>query len=1072
MHSNLYSEKMRLAITLGLFVLMFLSATLSYAKQDPQNTCSIHLTNAGMKEVIDVLEKQTDYRFLYMPNNRTKQVKISIKQDNKPLRDILQQIEKQTNLKFEIADKTIYVKERPSQAQQHIRRGVVVDEISNQGLSAASVHVRGKSAQAFTNGEGYFEIAAEPNDILTFSYIGYQPASLSINSLTDTIRLTPTLSQMDEVVVVGYGTQSRRLISTSVTTVKQENFNRGGFSNPLQLLQGKVAGLNVTRSGDPNETPSVSLRGPSTLRTGAAQEPFYVIDGIPGADPKLVAPDDIEDISVLKDASASAIYGTRAANGVIMITTKSGRAEGTSVSYSGYVGNEKSSKTIEMMDAAQRKAYLETMGRSAKPMDEQGADTDWQKEISRIGSIQNHNLSLSGGLKNASYNASLNYFDNNGILRNSGLERLTGRLNLSQRLLDDQLTIGINLNNASSNSQLIPNQDLVLYNALRFMPTVPVFQPDGTYTEDLPRVQYYNPVALQNQATERLRNNTTLLNVNASLRLPFNLLYNISATTQKDLYNRGIYYESGYSLKQGFNGEAYRSSYENTRKMLESFLKFENRWSQHHLEVLGGYSWQEDLNGDGFQANNRNFPSDDLGFSNIGLGSPQGNFRTDWGTNQYAKLRLISFYGRLNYNLKERYLLQVSLRRDASSAFGENNRWGTFPAGSIAWRISEEPFMNGQRIFDDLKIRAGYGITGNSLGFNPLISKVRYGNAGTFFYDGNFTTAIFATQNANPDLRWEKTAMANVAVDASLLNNRLHVTAEYYDKKTSDLIWDYNVSTTQYFVDRYTANVGDIRNKGFEITLDIVPIQNKTFRWVSGLNVAHNSNTLVSLSNDLFASDSIPQGYPGGQGQSGVAVQILKAGYPIGQFFTFQYMGKNEAGVSQFLDKAGNITTQPIDFQDYRYAGSAQPKLLFGWNNSLFYKNIDLNVFFRGSLGGKVFNATYADLNRPYEVESYNLPVFAMNESPEDGNANRYSDRYIENASYVRLDNATLGYTFTNIPKVSKLRIYLTGNNLALISKYRGLDPEINLGGLTPGIDNKNYYPRTRSFLFGLNVNF
>ena len=880
-------------------------------------------------------------------------------------------------------------------------------------------------------------------------------------------------TKLDEVVVVGYGKQSRKLLTSSISTIQSAEFNQGNFNSAAQLLQGKIAGLNITRSGDPNGTPSVTLRGPSTLRIGVAQEPFYVIDEVPGADVRLVSPDDIATIDVLKDASATAIYGTRASNGVIMITTKKGKQAQTQINYKSYVAVEKIARKIKMMDAGQLKAYLVKNNLALDPSDDEGANTDWQKEVSQTAVSQNHHLSLSGGANNLSYNAAVNWLDSKGILKNTGMSRLIGRVNVEQRALKNHLKLGVSVGTSSTNSDLLPDQNIILYNMLRYLPTVPVKMADGTYTENLQRVQYYNPVSLQANAWQKLKNKITVLNGTAQVILPAGFKYDLSVTSQNEQVNSGTYYTSQYKLTTGTNGLAYRSSYENTRKMLETFLTFDRQQGKHDINALAGYSWQEDVTGDGFQASNQNFPTDDLGFTNIGLGSPTGNYRTDWGNNNYQKLRLISFYARAKFDFNHRYLLQASLRRDASSAFGINNRWATFPSASFAWRIIDEPFMKHGSLLSDLKLRIGYGITGNSLGFAPLISKVRYGSAGAFYYNGNFVNSIGPSQNDNPNLKWEKTAMFNTGIDFSLLKGRLNGSVEYYDKKTTDLIWDYPVSPTQYFVSKYTANVGSISNKGFELTLDATPVQSAHFRWLSSLNISHNRNRLVTLSNDIFKLDSIFVASPGGQGQTGSFVQIIKSGYPVGQFFTFQYGGRNASGVSQFYDKNGKFTTTPANFTDYHYVGNAQPKLLIGWGNTLSYKKFDLNIFVRSSLGAKVMNATLADLNRPDQVTNYNLPVFSTQESAMDIGAYIYSDRYVEDASYLRIDNVTLGYSFPTLFKeMRSLRVYASVNNLAVITGYRGIDPEVSLGGLTPGIDNKDYYPRTRAFLLGLNIDF
>ena len=897
------------------------------------------------------------------------------------------------------------------------------------------------------------------------------------DSITDS--LYKAGADLGEVVVVGYGRQSRKLLTSAISTVQNAEFNQGNFNSPAQLLQGKVAGLSIARSGDPNGAPSIILRGPSTLRPGPAQEPFYVIDEVPGADIRLASPDDITAIEVLKDASATAIYGTRASNGVIMITTKKSRQAQTLVSVNSKVSVEKVARKIRMMNADQLKAYLARNNLALDPSDDQDANTDWQDAVTQTAVSANQHISLSGGSNNLSYNAAVNYFDSKGILRNTGLNRLIGRAAIEQRALNNHLKLGMSVSTATSNSDLLPDQAIVLYNMLRYLPTVPVKKADGSYTENLQRVQYYNPVSLQNNAWQKLQNKTTLLNGTAQVILPFGFKYDLNLTSQSGQDNSGTYYTSQYTLKTGTNGQAYRSSYESSKKMLESFLTFAKRTGDHDIDVLGGYSWQEDVTGDGFQASNQNFPTDALGYINIGLGSPIGIYRNDWGPDKYQKLRLISFYTRAKYNFKDRYLLQLSLRRDASSAFGVNNRWATFPSASFAWRVIDESFLKSQSLFSDLKWRISYGVTGNSLGFDPLISKVQYSSIGAFYYNGTFVNAIGPYQNANPDLKWEKTAMFNTGVELALLKDRVKASIEYYDKQTSDLIWYYPVSTIRYFVATYTANVGSISNKGFELTLDATPVKSASFQWVTSLNVAHNENRLVSLSNNIFKLDSIFEASPGGQGQTGSFVQIIKSGKPVGQFFTFHYAGKDAAGVSQFTDATGKLTLAPRNFADYHYAGNAQPKLQLSWGNTFTWKSFDLNVFIRTSLGAKVMNATLADLNRPDEVTNYNLPVFSANESSRDISAYIYSNRYVENASYWRLDNITLGYSFSPFFKgMRSLRLFVSANNLAIITGYRGIDPEVSLSGLTPpagltpGVDNKDYYPRTRAFLFGLNLDF
>ncbi|UCJ08966.1 SusC/RagA family TonB-linked outer membrane protein [Chitinophaga pendula] len=1067
-----------------LVCLLLLSGKIAQAQQ-ATNAVTIQLRNASIEQACSAIEKAAGITFTYNDSKlRLYKGTISL-ETTAPLTDILNRIFNGSALKWSLKGKMVVLTEDPEYKQQRTdneKKGRVTGVVTEASTATPvpGVVVRSGKYAAVTDAQGHYDLALPVGKSdLSLSHVSYGTQlvkGIRVDEdqvLNQDVALSISNSDLKGVVVVGYGKQSRKLLTSSITTVGNGDFNKGNFNNPAQLLQGKVAGLTITRSGDPNAAPSVTLRGPSTLRTGAAQEPFYVIDGIPGADIRLVAPDDIATIDVLKDASATAIYGTRATNGVIIITTKRGSEGQLQLNYATYVSFESVARRIKMMDANQLNDYLGKNNLAQDPSDKQGANTDWQKEISRNAVSQNHYLSMSGGAKNTVFNASLNYFDNKGILKGSQLKRIIGRATVEQRMFEDHLRLGLNIASTNSTSNIIPNQDIVLYNSMRYLPTVPVRQPNGAYTENLQRVQYYNPVALMDNAWQKNESKVSVINAYATVKLPWGFKYDLNVTSQTEQLNTGAYYTSQYTLKTGINGEAIRSAYQNKKTILESFFTFDKKLGQHDINLLGGYSWQEDVNGDGFQANNQNFPTDALGYMNIGLGNPAAGFKTDFGPNDYQKLRLISFYVRGKYNLGNKYLLQASVRRDASSAFGINNRWATFPAVSLAWRVIQEPFMQHQQLFNDLKLRVGYGVTGNSLGFNPMISKFRNSTTGTFFYNGQFVNAIGPSQNANPDLKWEKTAMLNVGVDFSILKGKINGSIEYYDKKTTDLIWYYTVSTTQFATNTFTANVGSISNKGIELTLDATPVQTKKFSWNTSFNLAHNRNVLLSLSNDRFKLDSIFQAEPGGQGQTGSMVQILKSGYPVGQFFTLRYAGKNENGVSQFYGKDGKLTTSPQNFKDYFYAGNAQPKLLLGWNNSFRYGNFDLNIFLRASLGGKIMNATLADLNRPDDVRSYNLPASSADESPRDGNAYKYSDRYIENASYLRLDNMTLGYTFQHFRKnIRSIRLYVSGNNLGILTGYKGIDPELNLGGLTPGIDNKNYYPRTRAFLFGLNASF
>lgn len=534
---------------------------------------------------------------------------------------------------------------------------------------------------------------------------------------------------------------------------------------------------------------------------------------------------------------------------------------------------------------------------------------------------------------------------------------------------------------------------------------------------------------------------------------------------------------SGHTLQTfGSNGQATRNSFQDSKKVLETFLTWNTKIGDHTINAVVGYSWQDNIIGDGFQATTSNFPVDNTGYNNLALSNPStyGSGLYFGAGSAYQHTRLISDFGRLNYNYKDKYLLQGSLRRDGSSVFGKNNQWGIFPSVGAAWRISQEAFMQNQQLFSDLKLRGSYGVTGNATGFNAYTAQFISGSQGTYYYNGVGLTAVYGpTQAANFDLKWEKTTTTNIGLDFTILKGKLSGSLEWYNKNTSGMIYGYAVDPMLVPTGSITANGGSMSNKGIELSLSATPVETTDFSWTTNINFAHNKNLITSLRNPLFqGGDSISVSYPEGGGQSGSSLQLLKEGHPLGQFFTLQYAGKDGNGVSQYIDAKGNLTITPTR-ADYHYAGNAQPSLIVGWSNNLRYKNFDLNVFIRGVFGNKIFDATRADLFRPTTAMSTNILIDAANESPNDGNAYKYSSRFIESGDYVRFDNATLGYNIKTVSKYFKaLRLYTSVNNLFVITKYKGIDPEVNQGGISPGVDYNNFYPKTRTFLFGLNVSF
>ncbi|MEO7975504.1 TonB-dependent receptor [Flavobacterium sp.] len=985
-----------------------------------------------------------------------------------------------------------------SWAQKTEVSGVILDD-KNLPLPAANILEKGTTKSVVTDFDGKFKLTvSNPNAVLLVSFLGFTDQTVKLDGAKTnlTIRLASATNALEQVVVVGYGKGSRKNLTTSITSIKSDELNRGAISDVGQLLQGKVSGLNISSSGDPTRSASVVLRGVSTLNS--SQGPFYVVDGVPGVDISIISPDDIATIDVLKDAAATAIYGNRAANGVIMVTTKKGSKDKTQIAYNGYVGWEEVSNQLDMMNASQLRAFTTKNNLNFTPENDKGANTNWQKEILRSEKAKSssHNLSMSGGSEHGNYTASITSLNKEGVLLKSDFSRVIARLSVEQFAFDDKVKFGLNVTNSSSKYINVPQRNTVLLQAASYLPVSPVRNADGSFFENFVSTGYFNPVALIDHGTDETKTNNLVGNLTAEVKLPFGFTYNLNIAHQKLTASHGEFYDSYYSkynsanfynnpdpplnkilINFGVNGSALRNTYENTNNIIESFLTWDKTLGVHKIKAVLGYSWQENTLGDGFQATATNFPVDNVGYNNLALSNytSVNGYVVNFGDNKaYQKTRLIGEFARLNYNYQDKYLLQGTIRRDGGSVFGANNRWGYFPSVGAAWRVDKENFMQDQKLFSDLKFRGSYGVTGNSSGFNAYTAQFISGSLGTFYSNGQQIGAYGPNQAANPDLKWEKTATANIGVDFALLNGKITGSVDLYEKKTTDMIFNYAVNPVLVPVGTIVANGGIMSNKGIEVSLGATPVKTANFTWSTNLNFASNKNEIVKLTNPFFiGGDSIRRVQPDSGGQTGSTLQIFKEGKPLGQFFTLLYAGKNSAGVSQYVAKDGSLTTTPLIGVDYHYAGSAQPKVLLGWGNNFQYKKFDLSIFFRGVFGNKIFNATRADLFRPSTAMTTNILVDAGDESPNDLNAYKYSSRFIEDGSYLRLDNMTLGYNFGKVSKfIQSVRLYQTINNLFVITKYSGIDPEIEQGGTAPGVDSNNFYPKTRTFMFGLNVIF
>ncbi len=955
-----------------------------------------------------------------------------------------------------------------------------VKDANGEPLIGVSVMEVGTNNGAVTDMNGNYTLNVKPGAKLKLSYIGFTSKTIKASGNSQIV-LDEDNTALNEVVVVGYGTMRRKDVTSSITTVKAEDLNQGVFTDPGQMLQGKVPGLVVSSTADPNGSPTITLRGASTLRTGA-MSPYYVVDGIPGVDISIVSPEDIESIDVLRDATATAIYGSKAANGVIIITTKKGSKERTNVTYNGYVAFDNILKKYDVCTADDLRQYAKDNNITLK---DGGANMDWQDEVLRTGISHNHNVNISGGNGSTNYMVSADLRKREGVIKMTGFDRFNVRSLVSTKTLKDHLTVSLGANMMYGKHFGVPsgNEGASVLDAMNYYsPTNAIKNADGTWTVGSGS-KNYNPLALMEENKSETVWKRNQFVGKTALELWKGLVWNVnySWSNYQSTYSA---YNTRNSQLEGIgnkNGQATRNTYFGREQTFETYLNYDFKVGKSKWGLMGGYSWEEKKNNDGFGLSVEGYYNDDLGWYNMSYAQTILGVQNSVQSGYLEKVRNISFYGRVNYSFDSRYMLQATIRRDGSSVFGKNNRWGTFPSVSAAWNITEEKFMQNQHIFDNLKLRAGYGISGNAMGFDVYSSYNTYGASGTFVYDGKTYRTYGATKNANPDLKWESTGMLNIGLDFAFLKGRLNGTVEVYHKKTKDLIWSYPVSTTQYIYGWMDANVGEMTNKGIEFTLNAVPVRTKNFMWSTTLNLSHNKNTVDKMQNETFHTTNLTQGDPMVAGVSADGwTQRIMEGEPIGTFYTYQYAGiVNGRSEYYVLDENGNRTgetTNNPSLKDRSITGCAQPKLNAGWNNTLTYKNWSLNAFITGVFGNDVYNSARAHYTAAQMFsDGKNVLKEFLSNPVGDASGSLPSDRYIEKGSYVRLQTLSLSYTFRNCFNdwIQDLTLYGTANNLFTITNYKGLDPEVNMGGIDPGIDYRwSRYPHTRTFMVGVKINF
>ena len=964
-----------------------------------------------------------------------------------------------------------------AQAQRTIS-GKITDAGSGEPLGGVTVNAHLAGESTATDANGNYSIPVQPGDTLTVAFLGYLEQTVAVGAQsTVNIELASDVSELGEVVVIGYGTQRKGDVTSAVASLKEADFTKGAMRDASELIRGKVAGLNITNgSGDPSATPNITLRGISSLQGSTA--PLVLINGVPG-EFNTVAPQEIESIDVLKDASAAAIYGTRGANGVILITTKQvNRDIPTTLDYNTYFSQSGFYKRADFVNAVQMRNLIQ-QGLLPESYDE-GHTTDWLEEITKKGFIQNHNLSMKGGNAQSNYVGNFNYLENKGVFVRSYNREMRISFDVNHSMFNNRLKLNANvLRGSRANSALgdgAPFNREIYRQALIRNPTERVVDDEGNWYETSLR-ESTNPVSMIRETDGIIANDWTRVTANATVSISdgwdAKLMLATDRRTRLEGYSETKKHAS--TTKNGLNGYASRGDEKSTTDYLEMTSNYSKTFDKHRLTALAGYSYQYNVNSGGYYTN-ADFPTDKYDYHNMTTGAALLEGRATMGSNKDDN-RLIGFFGRVSYGFDNRYNILASVRREGSSKFGVNNKWGTFPSLSLGWTISNEQFMQDIGFLSNLKLRGGYGVTG-------VIPNDSYLSQTLLTYEGNFYTnkewiqGLVPVSNPNPDLRWEKSNEVNIGLDFSLFADRLSGSIDAYNKVTKDMLWDYTVPVPPYLYNRIKANVGEMQNRGIEVLLNAVPIKKADFEWNTSFTFSRNKNQLNSLSNDLFevVGDYFNTGATAAPIQT--YTHRLQVGKSVGNFFGLKAVDIDETGewIIETNDGTRKKISEATSDDDKQYLGNGIPTMSGGLTNTFRYKNIDLSVVITGEFDFQILNFQRMFYENP--TIQYNMLNSSFDELYGKARLNypqAYVSHYIEDGDYLKVQNITLGYNLpvNTIRFLNTARIYAAGTNLFVLTGYKGLDPEIERQNqLTAGNDSRDKYPTYKTWTIGLNVTF
>lgn len=958
-------------------------------------------------------------------------------------------------------------------------RGSIKSGSDAEPLIGVSIIKKGTQIGTISDLSGNFTLEALYGDTLLFSYIGYTSKEVIVpfDKVMDVTLDWESIS-LQEIVVTGYGSKQRKDITGAIIKVNVNDFAVGVLNNPIEQIQGKVAGLVIVQpGGDPNGELTVRLRGAASLE---GQPPLLVIDGVAIEDFQralaTLNPADVESYDILKDASAAAIYGARGANGVIIVTTKTGKTGKTAVEYNGFSSIENVSKSLEILNASQWREATANIGGSGL---DKGGNSDWQKAVLRTALSQSHNLGVSGGTEKFNFRGSIGYINQEGILQNTGKEIISSRLSASQKSINGKLDIRYGINTSLINRNFLPDQvstsmsrtggSNIFQNILSFLPAWPVKNPDGTYYHT-PDPNYINPLFSLNETYSRQKENF----VQTSFKADFDLLTGLKVgilgalTRANEVYD--YFYPGIPSVSEQTSASKRNNNKQNSTGDVHAYYR--KSFNKHSFDLTAVYEYNKFVN-DGFGAGARGFLVPQILNNNLGTST---DVRLNDISSYKNEVKLISFLGRIAYNYDDRYLFTANFRRDGSSKFGINHRWGNFPSVALAWRASNEKFIQSIKWINELKFRVSYGSTGNQENIPPYPFQLLYGPAGTYFYNNQFFQSYAITQENNPDLKWEVRKSFNIGLDFSVFDQRLTGTIDYFNDKTEDMLFRYALPQPPFLTNAVIANAANALNKGIELTLNASIVKNSNFSWDVRFNLGTLKNKITNLSGRFKGVDltisNFYYGYADGRGLSGAYVTKLEVGYPPGVFWIPQHAGLDDKGHELYnnFDTAGKLigTSNQYSDQDRVYIDPT-PQFTWGYTNDFKWGNFDFSFFFRGIQGQKILANSLMVMETVTRLPGSNVTIKALNNGFT--NQPQPSTYWLRDASFARLENLSLGYNFKNIKGLNTLRIYLLARNLFVLTRYEGLDPEIKVEGSQRYIDN-NYYPKTRSISFGVNIGF